>query len=79
MWKYFIELFLERSYGEYVEGAEVPGDGIPTCVDLNVAKCFDTPNELVEWVNENTSLKVENGEYGIKGVYFPHYDRTGCW
>ena len=39
MWRFYIELFKDDCYGEYVESAETP-DGLPVCCDLNVAKFF---------------------------------------
>ncbi len=69
MWKYFIELFLKNCYGEYVEEAETT-DGLPVCHDLSVAKSFDNTDELNTWVEHNTSLSAEKGDYGIKGLYF---------
>lgn len=72
MWKYYIELFTNRCYGDFVESNEIEGDGLPVCCDLVVAKSFDTPVELNEWVKENTSLNIENCDYGIKGIYYPN-------
>lgn len=69
MWRFYIELFKDDCYGNYVESAETP-DGLPVCCDLNVAKFFYSVGELNTWVKYNTSLDVEKCEYGIKGVYF---------
>lgn len=71
MWKYYIEILTGSCTGDYVEGKEVPGDGIPVCADLAVAKWFDSPDELNKWAKENTSLNLEEGEYAIYGVYYP--------
>lgn len=70
MWKFFIELYKDNCYGEYVENAETV-DGLPVCQDLSVAKFFYNISELNTWIKYNTSLNDENCEYGIKGVYFP--------
>lgn len=71
MWKYYIVLFTKNCYGTLVESKEIKGDGIPVCSDYNVAKTFDTPDELNQWVKENTSLKLKECEYGIHGIYYP--------
>lgn len=68
-WRYFIVLNNDKE--DIVEGKEVPGDGIPVCNDFTVAKYFLSPEELVEWVREYTSLILEEGEYHIEGHYFP--------
>lgn len=70
MWQYYIELFTEHNYGWLVEGEETE-DTFPICKDYNVAVSFPSPDKLNEWVKENTSLKVENGDYGITGIYYP--------
>lgn len=70
MWKYYIVLFTDSCYGDLVEGGEVSGE-MPVCCDYNVAMAFDTPEELIQWTKENTSLKVEDCEYGIHGIYYP--------
>lgn len=70
-WNYFVVLNNESSIHDIVEGAEVPGDGIPVCCDFTVAKSFLSPEELVEWVGKNTSLVLENGDYHIEGHYLP--------
>lgn len=74
MWRFYIELFTDDCYGNYVEYAETP-DGLPVCSDLNVAKLFYSVAELNTWVKYNTSLDIEKGEYGIKGVYFPEENK----
>lgn len=71
MWLFYIELFTDDGcYGDFVEAAQTAEGGIPVCADLNVAKSFTSPEELNTWVLQNTSLKVENEEYGIKGVFY---------
>ena len=47
-WKYFIILNDKDCFGSIVEAAEVPGDGLPICVDFNVAISFKSPEELNE-------------------------------
>jgi hypothetical protein len=71
MWKYYIELFTDNCYGDFVENTEIEGNGLPVCSDLSVAKSFNTPDELNQWVKKNTSLNIENCDYGIKGIYYP--------
>lgn len=39
MWKFYIELFKEDCYGNYVENADI-SDGLSICCDLSVAKFF---------------------------------------
>ena len=39
MWKFYIELFKEDCYGNYVGNADI-SDGLPVCCDLSVAKIF---------------------------------------
>lgn len=68
-WRYFIVLNNDKE--DIVEEKEVHGDGIPVCNDFMVAKYFLSPEELVEWVKENTSLILEDGEYHIEGHYLP--------
>ena len=68
-WKYFIVLNDKDRFGNLVEAAEVPGDGLPICVDLNVAINFSTPDELNEWVTQHTSLSLDDGDYHIEGHY----------
>jgi len=75
MWRFFIELFIEGSYGDFVEAAEVPGDGIPVCNDPVVAIDFESVEELEDWVVYNTS--IVKGEYGIKGIYYDDYFEKG--
>lgn len=68
-WKYFIVLNYKEQLGGFVEGKELMGDGLPLCVDFNVAISFKSPEELNEWVKKNTSLSLENGDYHIEGHY----------
>lgn len=68
-WRFFIVLNNDKE--DIVEGKEVPSDGIPVCNDFTVAKYFLSPEELVEWVKENTSLILEEGDYHIEGHYLP--------
>ena len=70
-WKYFIVLNDKDHFGSIVEAKEVPGDGLPVCVDFNVAIFFRSPEELNEWVKKNTSLSLDNGDYHIEGHYLP--------
>ena len=69
-WKYFIVLNDAR-YGLYniVEYKESPGDGLPLCQDISVAINFDSPEQLVAWVKENTKLSMEDGDFHIEGRY----------
>lgn len=69
-WKYFIVLCTDTCYGDFVEGAE-DGDEFPVCNDVAVAISFPSTDELMQWVSEKTSLKVENGDYKIEGQYLP--------
>jgi|GEM_PF-2426748 len=71
MWKYYIELFIDKYYGDLVEDAETLDGGLPLCNDFLVAKSFDNPEELNEWVSDNTTLNMKLMEYGIKGIYYP--------
>lgn len=68
-WRYFIVLNDKEQFGNIVEGAEVFDDGLPLCVDFNIAISFKSPEELNDWVKKNTSLSVENGDYHIEGHY----------
>ena len=68
-WRYFIVLNNDKE--DIVEGKEVPDDGIPVCNDFMVAKYFLSPEELVKWVKENTSLILDEGDYHIEGHYLP--------
>ena len=74
MWRFLIELFTEKCYGYFVEGAETP-DGIPCGSDPSVAKNFQSAEELNQWVKENTTLDYKKEEYGIKGIYYHNYNK----
>lgn len=71
-WKYFIVLN-ETKYGlsNIVENKDYSGEGLPLCQDFSVAINFSSPDELIEWVKENTDLNMENGDYHIEGHYLP--------
>lgn len=38
---------------------------------IAVAISFSSTDELMWWVSGNTSLKIENSDYKIKGQYLP--------
>ena len=38
---------------------------------FSVAINFSSPDELIEWVKENTDLDIENGDYHIEGHHLP--------
>lgn len=76
MWRYFIVLFTENCYGNFIESKETK-DGLPVCNDYTVAMDFASTEELNIWVKENTSLKL--GEYGIHGIYYEKYSENGVW
>ena len=42
-WKYYIILNDKDRFGSIVEEAEIPGDILPICIDLNVAASFKSP------------------------------------
>lgn len=63
-WKYYI--VLNNDTYDLVEGAET-SDGLPLCSDYTVAKWFHNPDELNQWVSENTTLSLENEDYHIEG------------
>ena len=67
-WRYFIVLNNRENLNNIVEFKQTP-DGLPVCQDFSVAINFETPEELNEWVRENTNLSVENGDYHIEGHY----------
>ena len=71
-WKYFIVLN-EIKYGlsNIVENKDYSGNGLPLCQDFSVAINFSSPNELLRWVQENTDLEMENGDFHIEGHYLP--------
>lgn len=71
-WRYFIVLNGNDSINNIVEDKESHGDGIPVCCDFSVAISFASSNELLQWVEENTSLKVENGDFHMEVYYLPY-------
>lgn len=73
MWRYFIELYTERNYGDFVEGAEDEQDGLPLCSEPVAALDFSSTDELHNWVKSNTSLDCSKEEYGVKGIFYPDY------
>ena len=68
-WKYFIVPNNEDTLHNLVEGKI--DDELLICCDVAVAKSFSSPNELLEWVKENTDLKAEDGDFKIEGQYLP--------
>lgn len=66
-WKYFIVLNNESN--DLVE--EKIDDELLVCCDVTVAKSFDSTEELLKWVKNNTDLKVDNGDFKIEGQYLP--------
>ena len=68
-WKYFIVLNWEDTLNNLVE--DKIGEELIICCHVAVAKSFDSTDELLEWVNENTDLKSENGDFKIEGQYLP--------
>lgn len=71
-WKYFIVLNdLKYGLNNIVEAAPCKNDGLPICQDFSVAINFDSPEELNEWVEYETDLNMENGDYHIEGHYLP--------
>ena len=69
-WKYYIVLNDSKyDLNNIVEYKESPGDGLPLCLDISVAMNFDSPEQLIAWVKENTSLSIENGDFHIEGHY----------
>ena len=69
-WKYFIVLNWEDTLNNLVED-KIDAELI-ICCDVAVAKSFDSTDELLEWVNENTDLKADNGDFKIEGQYLPY-------
>jgi hypothetical protein len=68
-WKYFIVLNHEDTLNNLVE--DKIGDELFVCCDVRVAKSFDSADELLLWVEGNTDLKAENGDFKIEGQYLP--------
>ena len=66
-WKYFIVLNNESN--DLVE--EKIDDELLVCCDVTVAKSFDSTEELLKWVKNNTDLKADNGDFKIEGQYLP--------
>ena len=67
-WRYFIVLNENKEHN-IVEAKESPDDGFPVCCDLSVAISFSSPKELLQWVEENTSLNVNNEDFHIEAHY----------
>lgn len=68
-WKYYI--VLNNGEDDLVESVdqEDPVDGLPLCQDYNVAKWFNSPDDLLKWVQTKTSLSLENDDFHIEGHY----------
>lgn len=66
-WKYFIVLNNESN--DLVE--EKVDDELLVCCDVTVAKSFNSTEELLKWVKNNTDLKADNGDFKIEGQYLP--------
>ena len=71
-WMYFIFLNIYYNINNIVENKETPEDGLPVCCDFSIAKSFRSSNELLQWVKENTSLKVENRDFHMEVHYLPY-------
>ena len=71
-WMYFIVLNIDDNINNIVEDKEISEDGLPVCCDFSIAKSFRSSNELLQWVKENTSLKVENGDFHMEVHYLPY-------
>lgn len=71
-WRYFVVLNNGDQVNNIVDGAGSPGDGIPVCCDFSVAISFDSSNELLQWIKENTDLKVENGDFHMEVHYMSY-------
>ncbi len=68
-WRYFVICNDVDISHNIVAASESLENGIPLCCDFTVAINFSSPEELIEWVKENTNLKMENGDYHIEGHY----------
>ena len=68
-WKYFIVLNWEDTLNNLVE--EKIDDELLVCCDVTVEKSFDSTEELLKWVKNNTDLKAGNGDFKIEGQYLP--------
>lgn len=66
-WKYFIVLNNVDNHYDLVEGEE--NGELLICCDVAVAKSFKSPEDLITWVKNNTSLKMENGDFKIEGQF----------
>ena len=69
-WMYFIVLNINDNINNIVEDKESPEDGLPVCCDFSIAKSFRSSNELLQWVEENTSLKVEKWRFSYGSTLF---------
>ena len=65
-WKYFIVLNKSDALVE-----EKVDDELLVCCNVTVAKSFDSTEELLKWVKNNTDLKADNGDFKIEGQYLP--------
>lgn len=68
-WRYFIVHNSDNRTHNIVESKESPGDGLPVCCDFSVAISFSSTKELLQWVEENTSLNADNGDFHIEAHY----------
>lgn len=68
-WRYFVVLNNNDCIHNIVEYAETADGELPLCCDFTVAINFDSPEELILWVTEHTSLSYENNDYHIEGHY----------
>lgn len=55
-WKYFIVLNWEDTLNNLVE--DKIDEELIICCDVTVAKSFDSTEELLKWVKNNTDLKA---------------------
>lgn len=74
-WKYFIILNENDFPCNIVESKETCDGKLPLCCDFSIAINFDSPEKLQKWVEKNTSLCLENGDYHIEG----HYLKDNEW
>ena len=68
-WKYFIVLNSKDTLNNLVE--DKIENELLVCCDVQVAKSFDSADELLLRVEGNTDLKAENGDFKIEGQYLP--------
>ena len=73
-WKYFIVLNWEDTLNNLVE--DKIDEELIICCDVAVAKSFDSTDELLEWVNENTDLKADNGDFKNRRSIFAVWNLT---